>query len=211
VPSLNQIYQQMQREAASQGRSTATLRGGACGEYFSWIEPDQYAETCRELTRQWGFMLTKCNPQVFANSWDIFGPLPVVYLYRHDVFAQAVSYALAELSGHWAVQHGDVVPKYDATEVTMDAVNSNVKTMVAGHAEFFRLFRQRHVKPCVVSYEQLESNPRRITRNVIRFVFGRDVPMSACSLGQYKKQRNEIVEKSREQWLLTDHAPLLAR
>ena len=92
-----------------------------------------------------------------------FGPLVMVHLRRRDVVAQAVSWARAEQTGHW--QQGDEVsgePRLDLAQV-----DGLVRTIGEHDAAWSDWFLRHDVRPHVVTYEDLVTDPRRAVQGIL--------------------------------------------
>ncbi|WP_305783313.1 Stf0 family sulfotransferase [Symbioplanes lichenis] len=124
-----------------------------------------------------------------------FGRTGFVYLKRHDVLAQAVSWLRAEQTATWFVGgHGEISgndggtgrePTFDA-----DAIRRFVDTIEEHNAAWERWFAACGIRPHRVTYEDLEQDMVAVTRGIVDFL-GVGGPAAAI-VARHRRQADEL-------------------
>jgi LPS sulfotransferase NodH len=102
------------------------------------------------------------------------GRLRFVHLRRHDVVAQAVSWAKSLQTHFWhpaeAVAPGGQDPHYNE-----ELIGRLVATIERSEADWTVWFAAHSIVPCEVTYEELAADPPRTAQEVLDYL-GLDVP-----------------------------------
>lgn len=126
------------------------------------------------------------NPRVLLDA--VLGPVRVVHLRRRDVVAQAVSWALAERTGHW--QDGD--PRTAApTTPDLELVDALVATIREHDAAWSRWFAALGLEPVRLDHEDLVADPVAATAGVLAGL-GLRLPAGAQVAAPDRRQADEV-------------------
>lgn len=119
-----------------------------------------------------------------------FGRLGFVHLRRHDVVAQAVSYAKSLQTHFWhpgeAVLPGGQEPHYDE-----ELIGRLVTTIEESEAYWARWFATHGIAPCEVTYEELAADPLRTARRVLDHL-GLTVPPDRQLVVGHHRQADQV-------------------
>jgi trehalose 2-sulfotransferase len=124
------------------------------------------AETLPELVGDLATGSTASDVELLS-TW--FGRLEFVHLRRHDVVAQAVSWAKARQTHFWhpdeAVQPGGQPAHYDE-----ELIGRLVTAIENGEADWARWFDANGIVPHEVVYEELAADPPRTAHDVLDYL-----------------------------------------
>ncbi len=116
-----------------------------------------------------------------------FGPLRFVYLQRHDIVEQAVSWARAEQSAYW--QHGDEVQAQPRLDI--DQVHGFVGTIREHNAAWQAWFAAQAVEPLGVDYESLVGDPEGTVKSILDWINVKS-PNDWTPVSPHHRQADEI-------------------
>ena len=118
------------------------------------------------------------------------GRLRFVHLRRHDVVAQAVSWAKALQTHYWhpgeAVQPGAQDPHYNG-----ELIGRLVVAIETFEEEWARWFAAHSIDPCRVVYEELAADPPRAARGVLDHL-GLHVSPDRQLVTRHQRQADEV-------------------
>ncbi len=122
----------------------------------------------------------------------VFGPTRFLYLRRHDVVAQAVSWLRAEQTNHWQdddlIQPGqaEISPHFDAGEI------QRLVRVIDEHNTGWRAwFTSVDVEPREVRYEDLADDPIGVTRGLLDYL-GLDLPSGHEIRVQHRRRGDHL-------------------
>jgi len=99
----------------------------------------------------------------------LFAGARVVYLYREDLLAQAISLRMAEITGKWG---GDGIATTRAVRnrdaMDMSALDAAVEKLKQEEAGWQRVFARLGLAPMSVSYEAMKDDPIAAARDLAR-------------------------------------------
>jgi LPS sulfotransferase NodH len=121
-----------------------------------------------------------------------FGGLRFVYLRRHDVVAQAVSWFRAEKTDVWH-RTDDVGPPTPEHQPRYDfeALDQLVRTIHSHNAAWEDWFTTVGIRPHRVLYEDVESDPVGVTRGILSFL-GLELPPGGEIASRHVRLRDPL-------------------
>ncbi|WP_325598976.1 Stf0 family sulfotransferase [Nocardioides sp.] len=158
-------------------RDAATTENGVLGARIMWGSLDRLVGGIGRARRQ-------------SDSTTLqaaLGPLAFVHLVREDVVGQAVSWARAEQSGYW--HQGDVIRRPVAPDVAR--MVALVKTIQDHNASWQAWFATNDLRPCVLTYEALTSDPGAAVGAIADLV-GATIPPAWRPGIVHRKQADEV-------------------
>jgi LPS sulfotransferase NodH len=94
----------------------------------------------------------------------------LIYLFRHDILAQAVSFNFAQSTGHW---QNTGVPELSIRGVRPDdlrRIDRLIDQLTAQETLWRRTFAKLGLRPCLVSHEEIAADPAASLTRVARFL-----------------------------------------
>ncbi|MDQ6675249.1 MAG: Stf0 family sulfotransferase [Chloroflexota bacterium] len=118
-----------------------------------------------------------------------FGDTRFVYVWRDDTVAQAVSWARAEQTHFW--HEGDTaLPGYEP-RFDFEQVHTLVQTIDEQNAAWRDWFARFNVRPHLVRYEVLATDPAGVTRSILDFL-GLHLPADRVIVSPRRRQADQL-------------------
>lgn len=120
----------------------------------------------------------------YFKDWifDLFPKLKIVYLNRLDVEAQAVSLAIAVLSGKWHARLADkgskMPPEEIAKQFDLVSVCRQIKALNMQKTSWENFFFDRGLQPFRINYESLKFDLHSAVRQIASYIGYPDVDLT---------------------------------
>jgi LPS sulfotransferase NodH len=120
-----------------------------------------------------------------------FGRTRFVYLRRGDVVAQAVSLLRAEQTNVWFETAQDQHEPEREPRFDFDLVQERVRLIEEHNTAWQEWFASAGIRPYLVRYEELDSEPVRIARGVVDYL-GLDLPVGREIVVRHRRLADEL-------------------
>jgi LPS sulfotransferase NodH len=106
-------------------------------------------------------------PQLFA---AVFNRPKYIWLRRRNRVQQAVSWAIAEQTGVWIQKAGEKLQMGATPRFDFDVIDHLYNLVVASEAGWANYFRESHIEPLVLFYEDVVASNRDAVRRILEFL-----------------------------------------
>ncbi len=140
-----------------------TTPDGVFGFVAMWTYFDRVVQMLQEIPAYRNLN----GPQLLA---AVFNRPKYIWMRRRNHVQQAVSWAIALQTGVWAKKTGEKLQSGTRPRFDFDAIDDLYNRIVANEAGWANYFRENHIEPLVLFYEDVVASNRDAAERVLDFL-----------------------------------------
>ena len=164
-----------------------TTPDGVFGFVVMWSYFDHVVQMLQEIPAYSNLN----GPQLFA---AVFNRPKYIWMRRRNRVQQAVSWAIADQTGVWIQKMGEkprlgARPRFD-----FDVIDDLYNLIVAYEAGWANYFRENHIEPLILFYEDVVASTRDAARHILEFLgvpFAHDFEIAPPTVQKQATQLSE--------------------